>query len=236
MEHGHSSTEIRDRLKAKKTPNYLSDFIYGGVDGTITTFALVAGIEGAVLSKNFTLILGFANLLADGFSMAASNYSGTKADLDNLERLREIENRHIALVPDGEREEVRQILEQKGIAKDKLGPLVEAITANRETWVNYMITEEYGVSTADKQPIHAGSATFLAFVVCGIVPLVPYLLGAPDAFLFSSVATALTFFIIGAMKSRYSIIRWWWSGLETLMIGSLAALIAYSVGHWIGHL
>ncbi|MEM8650685.1 MAG: VIT1/CCC1 transporter family protein, partial [Pseudomonadota bacterium] len=103
MEHGHTTEEIRRRLNNKQGHNYLGDFVYGGIDGTITTFALVAGIVGAGISKNIILVLGFANILADGFSMAASNYSGTKAETDNLKRLREIENRHIDQIPDGER-------------------------------------------------------------------------------------------------------------------------------------
>ncbi|MDJ0612714.1 MAG: VIT1/CCC1 transporter family protein [Rhizobiaceae bacterium] len=236
MEHGHTSSEISLRLSEKKGPNYLGDFVYGGVDGTITTFALVAGIEGAGLSKSIIIVLGFANILADGFSMAASNYSGTKAELDNLERLREIENRHIDEVPDGEREEVRQILAKKGISKPKLEAAVEAITQNRETWINYMLSEEYGVPTNQKNPIHAGMMTFIAFLLCGLVPIFPFITNAENAFFYSSLATGFTFFCIGAAKAQWSLIPWWRSGIETLLIGSSAAAIAYGVGYFIGHL
>ncbi len=236
MEHGHTTEEIRHRLNNKQGPNYLGDFVYGGIDGTITTFALVAGIVGAGISKNIILVLGFANILADGFSMAASNYSGTKAETDNLKRLREIENRHIDQVPDGEREEVRQILTQKGVPQANLDNAVEAITVNRETWVNYMLSEEYGVALNDKSPFHAGLMTFVAFLICGLVPLIPFIVGTTEAFLYSSVATGFTFFCIGALKSRWSLISWWWSGMETFLIGSTAAAIAYFVGYFIGHL
>ena len=236
MEHGHTITAIRDRLSKKGSPNYLGDFIYGGIDGTVTTFALVAGIQGAGLSHRIILILGIANILADGFSMAASNYSGTKAELDNLNRLREIENRHIDEIPEGERSEIREILNQKGIPSSKIEATVDAITTNRETWINFMLLEEYGVSTNSKNPLHAGLMTFVAFLVCGIVPLLPFLIGTANPFVQASVATGFTFFLIGTFKSKWSLASWWWSGLETFIIGSIAGLLAYAVGYLIGHL
>src|SRR5208282_1226275 len=109
LEHSHTRQAIHDRLARGPRSNYLRDWIYGGIDGAVTTFAIVAGVVGADLSASILLILGFANLLADGFAMAASNYSGTKAESDDYERVLAIEQKHIALVPDGEREEIRQI-------------------------------------------------------------------------------------------------------------------------------
>ncbi|HFD2274735.1 TPA: VIT1/CCC1 transporter family protein, partial [Legionella pneumophila] len=79
LEHGHSQKEIRERLTQTPSQNYLRDWIYGGIDGVVTTFAIVSGVVGGQLSSLVILILGFANLLADGFSMAASNYLGTKS-------------------------------------------------------------------------------------------------------------------------------------------------------------
>ena len=105
MEHGHSVKEIKERLVEKNTPSDLRDFVYGSIDGTITTFAIVAGVEGANLAPSIIIALGFANVLADGFSMAASNYSGTKAELDDIKRLRQIEVQHLKTNPEGERED-----------------------------------------------------------------------------------------------------------------------------------
>ena len=114
VEHEHSRDAIRERLDAGPTHNYLRDWIYGGIDGAVTTLAVVTGVAGAQLSNWVVLVLGFANLFADGFSMAASNYLGTKAEHDDWRRLEHIEYRHIELEPEGEREEVRQIFERKG--------------------------------------------------------------------------------------------------------------------------
>src|SRR4026209_3025845 len=114
MEHEHTAEAIRARLAAGPRLSYLRDWIYGGIDGSVTTFAVVSGVVGAQLSPWTILILGFANLFADGFSMAASNFIGTKAELDDWRRLEAIENRHIDLAPEGEREEVKQIFQLKG--------------------------------------------------------------------------------------------------------------------------
>ena len=236
MEHGHTLEEIKSRLSKPLRQNHLGDFVYGGIDGTVTTFAIVAGVEGAGFSSKVVLALGIANILADGFSMAASNYSGTKAEQDNIARLREIEHRHITEEPEGELLEVREILSMKGFEGEDLEKTAEAITNHKDTWINYMLAEEYGVSTADKNPLHSGLVTFLAFFVCGLVPLVPFLVPADNPFLYSTFAALTTFFIIGTMKSRWSIQQWWRSGLETLVIGGVAAGIAYYAGWLVGQL
>ena len=231
MEHGHSETEIAERLDSSSGPGRLRDFIYGGIDGAVTTFAIVAGVEGASLSTDVIIALGIANVLADGFSMAASNYSGTKAELDNVERLRAIERRHIAEIPDGEREEVRQILARKGLSGEVLEGAVEAICAHEKTWIDMMIVDEYGAAPVDPDPMPAAIVTFGAFMACGLVPLIPFLFGLPNPFLGASIATGVTFFAIGAMKSRWSLVSWWRSGLETLTIGAVAAALAYGAGY-----
>jgi vacuolar iron transporter family protein len=236
MEHDHSPAAIRERLSADPRQNYLRDWVYGGIDGAVTTFAVVAGVMGADLSTRTVLILGAANLLADGFSMAAGNYSGTKSERDDHARLRRIEERHIDLVPEGEREEVRQILRAKGFSGSGLEDAVAVITSNRRRWVDTMLAEEYGLPRVLRSPVKAGLSTFLAFLLCGSMPLAPFLLGMEAAFAPSVVLTGLVFFGIGSFKSHWSLTSWWRSGLETLAIGMVAAAIAFAVGLGLGHL
>lgn len=231
LEHEHTPEAIRSRLAAGPQLSYLRDWIYGGIDGAVTTFAVVSGVAGADLSSRIILILGIANLVADGFSMAAGNYSGTRAELEEHEHLRRVEMRHIEQTPEGEREEIRQIFAAKGLGGEALEEVVTAVTADRERWVTTMLAEEYGLPSEVRSPWWAGFNTFLAFLVCGAVPLVPYLFALPNPFVLASIMTALVFFGIGAARSRWSVMAWWKAGFETLAIGGGAAVLAYLIGY-----
>jgi VIT1/CCC1 family predicted Fe2+/Mn2+ transporter len=103
--------------------------------------------------------------------MAAGNYSGTQAERDDYNRLLAVEHRHIAVVPDGEREEIRQIFAAKGFAGDNLQTIVDVITADESRWARTMVVEEYGLAPTPKSPVLAALCTFAAFTSCGLVPL-----------------------------------------------------------------
>ncbi|MTI43545.1 VIT1/CCC1 family predicted Fe2+/Mn2+ transporter [Roseibium hamelinense] len=231
LEHSHEPEAIAGRLARGPKLSYLRDWVYGGIDGVVTTFAIVAGAVGADLSVTIILILGLANLLADGFSMAAANYAGTKSEVEDYNRLLDIEHKHINLAPDGEREEIRQIFKAKGFEGTDLEQIVLLITSRRSAWVDTMMQEEYGLSSVPRSPLKAGTVTFAAFVVCGSVPIVPYAAGWGASPLIATSAAAVTFFAIGSAKSRWSTQSWYLSGLETCAIGMTAAGIAYAVGH-----
>jgi VIT1/CCC1 family predicted Fe2+/Mn2+ transporter len=236
MEHEHSAEAIKQRLSEGPHHNYLRDWIYGGIDGSVTTFAVVSGVVGAQLSPWIILVMGFANLLADGFSMAASNFLGTRAEHEDLKRLEAIEYRHIDLAPEGEREEVRQIFRRKGFAGEDLARLVDLITSDRARWVRTMLTEEYGLPQKVRSPWLAAITTFSAFLVCGLVPLFPYLFQLNDPLTISTLMTGGVFFAIGSIKSRWSTSVWWRSGLSTLAVGAIAAGLAYAAGLLLNHL
>lgn len=229
-DHGHSPDEVAKRLAGAGRSTHLRDFVYGAIDGAVTTFAIVAGVQGAGLPHGIILALGTANVLADGFSMAASNYSGTKAERDDMTRLRAMEERQIDLNPEGEREEIRQILHAKGLDGAVLDEAVGAISGNKTAWVELMLSDEYGSNPRPPAPIRSALATFVAFLAAGLIPLLPYALGLEPAFRLSIAATGAVFFMIGALKSRWSLSAWWRSGLETFAIGAVAAAIAYMVG------
>jgi vacuolar iron transporter family protein len=233
LEHSHSHKAIHDRIHSKNKNSYVSDWILGGIDGAVTTFAIVTGVVGAALEWQVIIILGLANLLADGFSMAASNYSAVKSDADDVKRLWKMEEEHIRDVPEGEREEIRQILIAKGLTGATLEDAVDAICANEKTWIETMLIEEFGVMPESRDPIKAGLATFSAFLVCGAVPLVPFVFSLDHSFELAIVATGVVFFVIGAAKSLWALTPWWRSGLETLAIGMAAAGVSYAIGYWL---
>jgi VIT1/CCC1 family predicted Fe2+/Mn2+ transporter len=234
LEHGHHPREIAKRLEQGPRVSYLRDWVYGGIDGTVTTFAVVAGVTGADLSTRALLILGVANLLADGFSMAAANYSGTKAEIEEYEHVRNMEERHVEITPEGEREEVRQIFHAKGFEGEALESAVNVITEEKSRWIETMMTEEHGLPPISRSPAKAALTTFLSFIVCGSIPLLPFVLGLPATIQASTLMTGLTFFSIGSLRSRWSPAPWWRAGLETFAIGMSAATIAYVVGVLLG--
>lgn len=229
-EHSHGFADIAERLEAGARPTYVRDWIYGGIDGAVTTFAIVAGVIGAELSVTVVLVLGLANLLADGFSMAAANYSGTRSEHEERARLIAIEKRHIATFPEGERREVREIFRRKGFQGEDLDRLVDGICSDEDLWIEVMLAEEYGQPAMLRDPLTSAGVTFAAFIAAGAVPLAPFALGLPGAGFWALGLTAGVFFAVGAAKSRWSLSHWLTSGLETLGIGLAAAGVAYGVG------
>ena len=242
LEPSHTPEAIRDRLNDGPDHSYLQDFIYGAIDGAVTTFAVVAGAAGAGLPAGLVLVFGVANLFADGFSMAVSNYLGNRSEDQRRARLRAEEHHHVRTIPEGEREEVRQIFEAKGLNGETLDQVVDVITADEHLWVETMLREEHGLPVHGRSAARAGISTFVAFMLAGSVPLVVFVVDliVPGAIAnelaWSAVMTGVTFFTTGAAKARVVDTSWWWSGIETLALGGGAALLAYGVGWLLGGL
>ena len=232
----HTPSAIRKRLESGPKDSYLKDFIYGSIDGIITTFAIVSGVVGAELSSGVIIILGLANLLADGFSMGISNYLGTKSENELIDRAKTEELSHIEHFPEGEREEIRQIFSKKGFKGDELENAVNTITSDVNMWVDTMLQDELGFSLSKKSALKSGRATFIAFILIGFIPLACFVInwimpGSIDRpFLVSSIFTGLAFFLVGAYKTRFVGKSWYLNGIETLVIGGIAAFIAYYIG------
>ncbi|MFK7758951.1 MAG: VIT1/CCC1 transporter family protein [Phycisphaerales bacterium] len=230
----HSPSAIKQRLSGQSNPSYIKDFIYGAIDGAVTTFAIVAASAGAGLSSGIIFVLGLANLLADGFSMAASNYLGTKADQQLYEKTKAEEYAEIETHPEGEREEIRQIFASQGFEGENLEHIVEVITDDPDLWVKTMMREEHGLEDGGPEAMPAAKATFIAFLIVGAVPLMPYFIGVavevPKQFLVSCVMTAFAFLAVGWVKGKIVGVNKTRSALETLAIGGSAASVAYIVG------
>lgn len=236
LEDEHTPEGVRSRLAVAPAPSYVKDFVYGAIDGAVTTFAIVAGAAGASLGSRIVLIMGLANLFADGFSMAVSNFLGSRAEKEQRRLARLDEQRQIDLFPEGEKEEVRQIFAAKGFEGEDLERAVEVITAGRDRWVDVMMSDELGFASRQASPGRSAASTFVAFLVVGSVPLLSFLvnLASPGLisrpYVASAVLTGVAFGAVGVVKAAVIGQRWFRGGIETLALGGAAAIVAYLVG------
>lgn len=236
----HEPGQIRHASAHEKhggaSSQYLGDMVYGGLDGIVTTFAVVSGVAGAQLGSDIILILGMANLLADGFSMAVGAYLSTQSEQEYYQREWQREAWEVEHFPEGEKAELGEIYRERGYSDEDAERLVEIQSRDPQRWVKAMMVDELGMIPDERKPLLSGLATLLAFVVAGSIPLLIYLLGlfvplpAKDAFPISIALSGVALFGLGAAKvlvTQRSALR---SGVEMLLVGSLAATVAYIVG------
>lgn len=232
-QHSHEPKQIAARLAEDNKPSYVGDAVLGAIDGCVTTLAIVAGAVGAQLSPGTVIVLGLANLFGDGFSMAAGNYQRARSVRSHASLVRRTEETHIKQWPDGEREEIRQIYRQKGFTAPLLEEIVDVITADRERWIDTMMSEEWGIGKTTQQPAKVALVTFFAFVSVGLIPLLPFLwaqvAGIASSWRESMAITALAFIAIGAWRAKVFKEDPLFGGLGTLATGGGAALVAYAI-------
>ena len=232
----HHPEIIRKRLSLGPKRQNISDAVLGGIDGCITTFAVVSGSVGAGFPSSVAVILGFANLFADGFSMAISNYESSKAEEEYFESIKKSEERHIEEVPEGEREEIRQIFQAKGFEGELLKKVVDTISADKRIWLEIMLVEEHGLSKTIQKPSISAGVTFLAFVAVGAIPLMPYIVSSLEMgqqFTISAFLAGTMFFLIGMLKSLALAKPVFLSGVRTLLTGGAAAALAYFTAYFL---
>ncbi|EAZ80691.1 VIT1/CCC1 transporter family protein [Algoriphagus machipongonensis] len=219
----------------KKLQEYLSEFVYGGIDGAVTTFAVVAGGFGADLDPGIIIILGFANLLADGFSMSVGAYLSAKSEKENFKKHEAIEYWEVDNLPEKEREEISEIYEAKGFKGELLEQVVDQITSNKDLWVAEMMKDELNMMEETKSPFKIGLATFISFIIVGFIPLTVYLWDffnpiSINIFIWTSILTGAAFMVVGWLKSIVNQTSAFRSIAETVALGLLAAVVAFYVG------
>ncbi|MEK7649737.1 MAG: VIT1/CCC1 transporter family protein [Patescibacteria group bacterium] len=219
----------------KASGRYIKDVVYGANDGVITTFAIIAGVAGAELAdpRMTIILLGVANVLADGFSMAVSNYLGSKSERDVIAKGYRDEELEIAQDPDAERGEMTQLLREEGYSEADSESLARLMFKNKAFFADLLMHEEFDMSGHERGPVVLGSVlTFVAFVGAGLLPVLPFFFvsNVSNIFLYSIVSTGAVLFILGALRSLITKRSFIFSGLEILVIGGFAAAIAYGVG------
>ena len=226
----------KSKIKFQKFHKYLGQIVYGGIDGSVTTFAVVAGATGANLPSSVVIILGFANLFADGFAMSIGSYLSSKSERDIYEKHRKREYWEIDNMREKEIEEIRDIYSAKGFEGKLLDEVVNVIISDKDRWVNVMMKEELEMIRDQKEPWKSGAMTFASFIIVGFIPLIVYALDyffkfQFNLFFYSSILTAAGFIAIGFLKSYITETSHTKAIIETLTLGTLAAIVAYFVGN-----
>ncbi len=221
MSHGHRLGPI------------IHDIVYGGNDGIVTTFAVVAGTVGAGMERYVVIILGLANLFADASSMATGAFLSLKSEVDQRARLRKEELAEIDAEPEAEKLEIKRAYGKKGFEGENLDRVVSVITSDKDVWADTMLIEEHGiVSDTDEKPLLHAVSTFCSFVFFGAIPLIPYLFNLPEERRFP-VAIASTFFalaLLGLARSYVTRERLIRGAVEIVGVGAIGAIIAYAIG------
>lgn len=232
----------KSKISSSLGHHYLPEIVYGGIDGAITTFAVVAGATGAQAGYFYVLIFGFANLIADGFSMSVGNFFSTRSAKEKIDKIRSRKSGHILTDGKNEKDSIREIYKAKGLSGKVLDEVVETITSDRKVWLDTLMKEKLEITKDEKSPVKTAVATFISFFMIGLIPLSSYLiktfteLKENSLFLIACIATGVALIIIGYFKSKVNEKRIMKGIIETLLLGGFAALLAYLAGGFLGDL
>lgn len=217
---------------------YLGEFVYGGIDGCVTTFAVVSGAVGANLETSIILILGFANLFADGFSMSVGAFLSQKSKKRLYLKHKRAEQHEVKHNKPEGTQEIRDLYAKKGFEGELLDQIVEKIIANDKLWVEEMMSGELELQKEEKSSAMVGSATFISFILVGLIPLLVYVFdfffkNSLPLFFLSSLFAAIGFLVVGFLKAFITEENRVKSMIETLFLGGSAATIAYYLGFFL---
>ncbi len=231
---------IAEEHRQSPFAEYLKEIVYGGNDGIVTTFAVVAGFAGAgagvqlgELGYLTVLLFGLANLFADGASMGLGNFLAVRADQDQYRQHKLKEVNEIEHNPEMERAESVELLSEKGFTKEQAHQLVDIYATNKDYWADFMMRYELEMSSPEgENPWLNGIATFLAFISFGTIPLLPFIItpGDSNTFLYAIIATASALFLLGLLRWKVTKEAIFRTIGEILLVGGTSAAIAFFVG------
>lgn len=214
----------------------LREAVFGFNDGLVSTIALIAGLQGALIEHSIVLLAGIAEMFAGAFSMGLGTYLGNKAEYEVYKNELEREKWEMEHKPEVEREEIREIYRARGFSGELLEKVTDVITSDKKVWLEVMMQEELGFAKDGiaHDPKKHGLTMGVSFVVGAVIPLAPYLLAATEkTFAVSLALGGIALVSIGAIKTYFTKRPVWKSSLETFFIGVLASGGSYLIGKWI---
>ena len=213
------------------------DIVIGMSDGLTVPFALAAGLTGAVASTGIVVTAGLAEIAAGSIAMGLGGYLAAKTDTEHYASELDREYRETVELPDVETEEVAKVFREYGLSETQMAPIVTAITANQKNWVDFMMRFELGLEKPDPARAARSAATIAAaYIAGGLIPLAPYIAIHHDlqrALIYSVVLTLLALFVFGWIKGHYTGVKPLRGGIQTVVVGGLAAAAAFFIARLI---
>ena len=212
------------------------DAVIGMADGLTVPFALAAGLSGAVLSTGIIVTAGVAEIVAGSIAMGLGGYLAGKSDVEHFENEYKRELYEIEKLPEHEKDEVLEILENYGLTKEESLPIVESLATRPKDFADFMMRFELGLEKPNpKRALQSGATIGGAYVFGGLIPLFPYIIFSevPRALLWSAIITVIALFVFGYVKGQFTGARPLKSALQTCLIGSVAAGAAFLIASWI---
>lgn len=233
----------REAHSLGRMQEFLKQIVFGGNDGIVTTFAIVAGFAGAAadgvaqIGGMAVLVFGLANLFADAVSMGLGEFLSLRSQHDLYRSRRQSELEEIARDPEQERMELFEILRQRGMPPGEADTATELIARHPELMADLMMTYEFGLQDPDNEnPVVSGLFTFFSFVIFGAIPIGPYFFLPPDfqTFVLSLISTFGALIALGLLRWHATSERLVRSVGETVLVGATCAAVAYGVGFLVG--
>jgi DNA damage-binding protein 1 len=226
---------------------FLKPIIFGGLDGILTSFAIVAGAAGGRLDPKVVLVLGFSNIFADALSMGVGEFLSSKATNEWILAERAREEWELENYPQGEVREMVEIYESKGISSQDAELVITTLAKYKDFFVDLMMQQELELQVPEEDHVaesfREGVVMFCSFAFFGSLPLLGYViipatlphLGSDYLFLSACIVTGCVLFFMGSVKSFFSTQHWMVAGLETLLLGGACATVAFTIGQFVDH-
>lgn len=233
-----SISEPRHVERHQKESSSIRDFVFGFGDGINTSLGLVAGVGGADQASSVIILAAIVAMFTGAKAMAVQNYLAVRSQRQILQSEIAREKWEMDNVPEAEKKEIEDIYTAKGFSGEELEKIVRKITSDKKVWLETMLTEELKLNIdVVGSPLKSAFRMFGAFLVGGILPIIPYFFASGFEPLMIAIGTSLAAsFAIGAAKSKMANLNMVWGGLEMAGLGTGIALIGYGIGSELGHL
>jgi len=216
--------------------NFVRDVVIGMSDGLTVPFALAAGLSGALSNNRFIVIGGLAEIAAGSIAMGLGGYLAARGDAEHYEQEKAREYREIEEIPEEEKAEVSKVFRNYGLTSEEADPVVEALSKRPDAWVDFMMRFELGLEEPDpKRAVTSAGTIAASYVAGGLIPLSPYILltNSYRGLIVSAIVTLIALGVFGYIKGKYTGARAFRSAMQTMLIGGVAAGVAFALAKWI---